>query len=224
MAVGRLTPRDTRRRIGDLADILAWPAKYFAERVEAAGSSQTEYTNFSDPEALSAALRRFVKTLSVEELIATLLLPEGFVCVVGGKVVCDDAREAQVWMRWMRGVAAEHEKPLRALFEEAGIRRRFRGSILSRGADCPRVAELLATYAFDTWTNVIMVCTDRPLALFACEDVDVHLYSPDKAVLASGTKVMKRLGLSPFPGGGRPEPREIIRRQKRGVERTWKNR
>jgi hypothetical protein len=86
-----------------------------------------------------------------------------------------------------------------ALFHEAGIRPRFRGGLLVSGKDCPRVAGILADYAFDLMEDVRIVCQNESLYLLACHEGDIHLGSCDTELLKTASNKMQRCGLSVAP-------------------------
>ncbi len=150
--------------------------------------------------------------MGVTSVLATIIAPERVVFVpydektkVMGEPVELDPRLDQVWYRqelMEKNMPPAHYAAVTDLFHEAGVRRGFRGGIVAEAEDCLRVAGLLAVYAVDVCSDVLLMCEGMSLAIKACHEADVHVYSREDTVLASCTSVMRGLGLRPYVGVG----------------------
>ncbi len=206
MTITRLEASATARKV---RHVFSWMQVAFAERYVSRPESGGQVTilNLSDPEVMAAAVARLVADMRVTKLLATIMAPGGVVQVDSrGRVTVLDPRLEQVWRNekeMARAMAPPRRSALEALFREAGVRRGFRGGIIATGRDCSRVAGLLAAYAFDLDQSVLLLCEDQAFAVVACDEADLHLCSPDDSARASCVRVLKRLGLKPYPGGFR---------------------
>jgi hypothetical protein len=207
MPVGRLNTRETERLI---REVLSWDETYFAQRYEV--EPREHFGNgvwsLSDPEVLAAALSGLVARLGVTDLVAsTEAWDDSIDYSDEGEEIVDKIGRELAWRR--EEVMAARMPPdrvaeLHALFREAGVRRGYWGGIVASGRDCPRVAKLLANYAYDMPVeNVWFRCGDRPLAFLACHEGDLHVYSQEKALIDTCKKILKRFGVTPCPGASR---------------------
>jgi len=209
MVVERVIPKMVRRIVDDP---LGWPSRIFCERysLESVSSDGEKiYRNDSDPFVVARLAGRFVAAIDTTELLISIVPIEGILEVDdNGKVLQWDPQAVQVWFSHsLEGLSKSYANRVRLIFEKAGITARFRGGILSRGKDCRFTSENLAAFAFHIWHDVLFVWTDRPLALLACHEADVHLYSCDEGLLIECTEIMKRVGLIEAPSPiGRPGP------------------
>jgi len=208
MSIGRFPANEVRRKVRQVWD---WRSVAFAERhtTKRWGNGEQDIWNLSDPLVMAAAVPGLLRALDVRSLLGTVVAPREAVFVPDDEnadVVHTDPRLEQVWRREERmtkNMPPDHLVALNALFREAGVRRGFRGGIVAHGADCLRVAELLTIYAFDMCNDVLLVCDETALAVLACHEADVRVYSEDDGVLGACTKILRGLGLKPYPGGVR---------------------
>jgi len=217
MAVERLTPDKVWRRLGSpnqgIPLVFDWKQLVFQECITFGKTPEGETIRWNppDPAVVSRAIPALLHGMGVTSVLATIVAPDRVVFVPDDEnqeVVDLDPRREQVWWREeaMAQMPPPHRAALTALFHEAGVRRRFRGGIIARGQDCLRVAGLLAIYAFDVCSDVLLLCEGISLAIKACHEADIHVYSQDDAVLASCTTAMRALGFRPYLG----EPQDTV--------------
>lgn len=216
MSIGTLAANEVRRKV---RGVLGWRSVAFAERytAEPEAGGEGPCWNLSDPRVMAAALLALFRAQGVRSVLATIVAPRRVISVPDDgneEVVQLDPRMDQVWRRegqMAQNMPLDRVAALGAVFREAGVRRGFRGGITANGADCLRLSELLAIYAFDMCNDVLFVCDETSLAVMASHEADILVYSQDDQLLARCTKILGGLGLKPYPGGLRPmetPPRE----------------
>jgi len=203
MAVARLGARDTARAVHG---VLSWPYVLFIQRYGRArwAPGDSYILNLSDPEVMATALSRLVSSVGATGVLATPPVDRVTKVDERGDQSEYDSRRDYPWRRestMARDMSPERYAALCSLFQEAGVRRGFYGGILGRGCDCPRVAGLLAAYAYHLREDILFVCEGVTLALLACHEGDLHVHSSDGRVLVQCKALMGQYGLKVCPAG-----------------------
>jgi hypothetical protein len=207
LAIKHISQIKAREMVKDIRD---WPERNFCHRtlrgiagISRGGSSI--YWNYSNPEIIAQAARRFVAKVGAKELMGRVVEP----LEVTAEIIKENRGDIiigrgvnELWLSCpLRKISPKDRMRLKRFFEQTKVTKQFHGGLLSQGEDCAVMAELLSIYAFYNWIDdVYLVWTDRPLAIVACHQADLHLRSPNEAILNESAEIMKSLGLQEVPG------------------------